>query len=467
MSIFKILNFLEPAPFQERIQDPKKVDETYKYWRIRILYSLFLGYTFFYFTRKSLAVATPFLKENLNYSAEQIGILSSTLYITYAFSKFLSGVASDRSNPRYFMAFGLILTGVCNILFGLSNYLVLFALFWGLNGLFQGWGWPPITKQLTHWYSKNERGKWWSICAISHNVGGALIPGIATLAAQQLGWRYALFVPGVLCIFAGIFLINRMRDVPETLGLPPIEVYRNDYDMTSDVKNNGDAEDDSKKYAVRVLSKRKILFGEVLNNKYVWLLAIAYFYVYVIRTAVNDWTPLYFIETRGYSTWIANQSIACFEVGGLLGMLAAGFLTDKFFKGKRISFMILCALGTVFTVGAIHYVPIANLYLDYALVSIVGFLIFGPQMLVGMVAAEAVNKKAAGTANGFVSCWAYIGAAATGMPLGMIIDNSWDMYYLVLISSCIILTAILISVFIFLEKKQNKLAQTALVASEG
>ena len=82
------------------------------------------------------------------------------------------------------MSVGLILTGVCNILFGMSSSIWALTIFWGLNGAFQGWGWPPCARLLTHWYSQNERGRWWSTWNVSHNFGGALIPIIAASSAS-------------------------------------------------------------------------------------------------------------------------------------------------------------------------------------------------------------------------------------------------------------------------------------------
>ena len=151
-----LLSFLKPAPYKEEIQDPDEVKKGYKYWRFRIFYGMYFGYIFYYFSRKSFTFAMPALMADLGFDKSQIGILGSVLSITYGLSKFLSGVLSDRSNPRYFMAVGLILTGCLNIFFGLSSSILFFVIFWGFNGFFQGWGWPPCARLLTHWYSQKE-----------------------------------------------------------------------------------------------------------------------------------------------------------------------------------------------------------------------------------------------------------------------------------------------------------------------
>ena len=237
-----IKRLLSPASHIELIQDEAVVDQKYKYWRFRILYSMFIGYALFYFTRKSFTFAMPGMIQDLHLDKAQLGLLGSIFYITYGISKFASGIISDRSNPRYFMAIGLILTGVCNLLFGMSSSLLMFALFWGMNGWFQGFGWPPCARLLTHWYSHSERGSWWSTWNVSHNVGAFLIPWIVGATMYYFGWRYAMYVPAWICIVGGLFLVNRLRDTPQSLGLPPIEEYRDDY-VGSTVKK-GEAEEE-------------------------------------------------------------------------------------------------------------------------------------------------------------------------------------------------------------------------------
>jgi len=219
-------NLLKPSPYIEPIEDEEEVKSTYGYWRLRIFSGMYIGYAFFYLTRKSFTFAMPIMVDALGFTKGQLGFLGTVLYITYGASKFFSGILSDRSNPRYFMGIGLILTGVFNLFFGFSSSIVLFAIFWGMNGVFQGWGWPPCAKFLTHWYAQSERGLWWGSWNTSHNVGGAIIPLLVAQVALYFGWRMALFVPGVLCIGAGFFLIYCLRDTPQSLGLPAIEKFK-------------------------------------------------------------------------------------------------------------------------------------------------------------------------------------------------------------------------------------------------
>lgn len=415
----KLLSFFKPSPPAPEIADKEKVESSYKYWRWRIFYGMYIGYVFYYFSRKSFTFAMPSLMADLGFDKSDLGILASVLSISYGASKFLSGVLSDRANPRFFMGIGLICTGILNIFFGMSSSILFFAIFWGLNGYFQGFGWPPCARLLTHWYSQKERGTWWGFWNSSHGVGGGLMALIGGACAQFFGWRFAMFVPGVLCILAGLFIMSRLRDTPQSLGLPTIEKFKNDFPDT-----RGRAEEE------RNLSAKQILFDHVLKNRFIWILAVSYFFVYLIRIAINDWSALYLVESKGYSLLAAGGCVFWFEIGGIFGSLAAGWASDRIFKGKRGPINVLFSMAVILAIGAFWLSPAGLVFLDATLMFIIGFLIFGPQMLIGMVAAELAGKKAAGSATGFIGFVAYIGSAMAGYPIGKICQEfGWQGFF--------------------------------------
>ncbi len=419
MSFFSIF---KPPAHAEEIRDSEEMKKDYKYWRIRIFYSMFIGYAFYYFTRKSFTFAMPTLMQDLGLTKSELGILGSIMAITYGLSKFMNGIVGDRSNPRYFMSVGLILTGVVNIFFGFSSTLLFFAIFWGLNGWFQGFGWPGCARLLTHWYSHSERGRWWSFWNTSHNIGGAMIPLVIGFAAELYGWRAAMIFTGSFCILVGFYLINRLRDTPQSLGLPPIERFRNDY---PDKKSQTEEEHE--------LSVKEILFEHVLKNPFIWILAFSYFFVYVIRQAVNDWTVLYLVEEKNYTQLGSGGIVMWFEVGGFFGSLAAGWASDTIFQGRRGPINILFCMLICLAIGVFAWAPVSSAFFDSLMLFVIGFLIFGPQMLIGMAAAELSHKKAAATSSGFTGTWAYAGAAVAGYPLGLIIQSyGWDGYFFAL-----------------------------------
>lgn len=421
-----IIDLFNPDPPRDPVQGEAEIKRQYRYWRFRVFYGMYIGYAVFYFTRKSFTFAMPALITDLGFDKGQLGFLCSLLSISYGISKFLSGILSDRANLRFFMGAGLILTGVFNLFIGLSSSVLFFALFLGMNGLFQGWGSPPCAKLLTYWYSQKERGRWWGVWNTSHNIGGALIPLICAMAIQLFGWRYAMYLPGVLAIFIGVFLMNRIRDNPRALGLPSIEVFRGDY--AAETEEVSRESRDARKH-----SSKEILVEFVLKNKFIWVLSLSFFFVYVIRQAVNDWVQLYLMESKGFSLIAAGSCVFWFEIGGIFGSLAAGWLSDTIFKGKRGPVNVLFSFGMILILFALWSVPSTSVALLSTIMFGAGFLIFGPQMLIGMAAAEMAGKEAAGTATGFAGLFAYTGAAAAGYPFGRVIqDYSWSGFFILL-----------------------------------
>ncbi|MCB1136046.1 MAG: MFS transporter, partial [Chlamydiia bacterium] len=346
-------------------------------------------------------------------------LVASALSITYAFSKFFSGVIADRSNPRFFMAIGLIMTGVVNILFGMGSSILFFAIVWGLNGFFQGFGAPPCARLMVHWYAKSERGRWWAAWNTAHNIGGWGIAILAAYCADHWGWRYGLYVPGALCIVGGLFLMERLRDTPESLGLPSVERF------------SGEAHEET----VAKLGAREALYRYVLANPLIWLSAFSYFFLYIMRTAVNDWTLLYFVKEKGYSKTAAGVCVSWFEIGGFFGSLAAGFLSDGIFRGRRGPVNAIFMAGIGVTMLALWTFPQSSPLVDSLLVFASGFFIFGPQLLIGMAAAELAHKQAAGAATGFAGFFGYLGSAVAGYPVGKILMHlGWDGFFMGLIA---------------------------------
>lgn len=442
------LDKLKSAPPLAEIQDQEAVEKTYPYWRYRTLYSIFMGYAFYYFTRKSYTIAMPGLSEDLHLDMAELGLLGTIFSLTYGISKFTSGMLSDCLSPRYFMALGLIATGMCNILFGFSSSLLFFAIFWGLNGWFQGFGAPPCIRFLTQWYSHTERGSWWSSWSTSHNVGSFLIIWIAGACLKFFGWRYALYLPGCLCLAGGFLLINRLRDTPQSIGLPSIEKYRNDY---ADITTKADEK----------AGFWPIFIKYILKNKFIWLLAIAYFFIYIIRIGIGDWTALYLINTKGYDKLVASGTISLFEIGGLLGGLCAGWASDRLFAARRGPVNLIYAASIIGALLFFKFIPPGYFLLDSIAIFLLGFTVFGPQVLIGVAAAEVVHKNAAASSNGFVGLGAYLGAAVAGYPLGRITrDLGWEGFFWSLVICATISVVVLSPMW-----KVTKLQQPAAILS--
>jgi OPA family glycerol-3-phosphate transporter-like MFS transporter len=167
----------------------ERAQQLYPKMRWQIMESTFVGYATFYFVRNNLPVVSREMGFALQYSKEQVGNILAATAIAYGIGKLFMGAWSDRSNPRYFMSLGLLITACCNFAFGAaSSYPVHLAL-WALNGLAQSMGWAPCGRSLGHWYSVGERGTKFAFWNVAQNLGGGLTGLLVAYTTGLLGCR--------------------------------------------------------------------------------------------------------------------------------------------------------------------------------------------------------------------------------------------------------------------------------------
>ncbi len=403
-----------PAPPAPRLPEDE-VKRKYPKMRWQILEATFIGYATFYLVRNNLAVAADTMGEALLYSKDDIGNIFAVTAIAYGLGKFLMGSLSDRSNPRYFMPAGLLLSAVCNFAFGWVDSYSVHLLLWTLNGFVQGMGWPPCGRSLGHWYSVRERGAVFGVWNVAHNIGGGLIGLIAAYSITTFGgWQYAFFVPGVLALVGAVYLFWRLRDTPQSEGLPPIEEYNDDYPPN-------ETEDHE-----RELSFRELFVDYVLTNPLIWLVAIANLFVYVARYSMLDWGPTYLAEVKGASVEGGGFGIFVLEFSGIASTILMGWVSDKL-GGRRGLVSFLCMIPVFLAFAGIMFVPEGALWIDMALLAVIGFFIYPPVMLLGVAALDFTSKKAVGTAAGFVGLFGYVGRMIQGKGIGYLAEYySWD-----------------------------------------
>tara|TARA_B110000003_G_scaffold275660_1_gene318941 strand:+ start:237 stop:1583 length:1347 start_codon:yes stop_codon:yes gene_type:complete len=405
-----------PAPHVERLPE-HEVEKTYKYYRWSTIESTFMGYAMFYLVRNNLSTVAKDVGMVLSYDHNMIGNILALSSIAYGLGKFLMGSLSDRANPRKFMATGLFLTGIINFAFGGIGIYWVHLLLWTLNGFVQGMGWPPCGRSLGHWYSLKERGSIFAVWNISHNIGGGLAGMMAAYAASNYGWEAAFYFPGAIALGGSAYLFWRLRDTPQSVGLPPIEEYRNDF---SEVKlSNGDKEDE--------LTTRELFFDNILRNKYLWIVAAANFFVYIVRYSMLDWGPMYLREIKGATLQDGGIAILVIEFAGIPSTLLMGWLSDRL-SGRRGMVSLLCMIPIFFAFTGLYLNPAGNLNFDMAMLVIVGLFIYPPVMLLGVAGIDLTSKKAVGTAAGFIGLFGYLGRSMQAKSFGWMVDHYGGLY---------------------------------------
>ena len=416
------------------------IDKEYKRLRLQVFIGIFIGYAGYYLVRKNFTLAMPHLVE-MGFDKGDLGIALSANAIAYGLSKFLMGGVSDRSNARVFLPLGLVLSALVTMFLGTSagiSSIVMMFITQFLIGWFQGMGWPPCGRVMTHWFSINERGTKMSIWNCAHNVGGALVGPMAVYGAIWFGsWFYGghtelyfligtYLFPAVVAIFIALLAYVLIRDTPQSCSLPSVEKWRNDFPKNYSAKQE------------EVLTTREIFFKYVLNNKLLWFIAIANAFVYMVRYGCLDWAPTYLRDAQGYDIKQAGWAYFAYEFAAIPGTLICGWLSDKVFHGRRaLPTILFMAIVAVFIF--LYWQFSSNYFIVTMSLIAIGFFIYGPVMLIGVQALDLAPKNAAGTAAGLTGFFGYfLGTAIlANIVIGSVADKAgWDWTFILLIGAC-------------------------------
>lgn len=415
------MNFFSKSPAAPlRNESEQERNRRFKRMQWASFLAVTLGYSMYYVCRTSLNVVKKPIMDADILDATQLGIISSALLFTYAIGKFINGFLADHSNVRRFMATGLLISTVANIVVGLLGiisakgmvisqgvFYVIFAILWAINGWTQSMGAPPCVVSLSRWYPLSRRGTFYGFWSLSHNLGEffsfLLVGGLVSL----FGWQYGFIGAAIAGIIGVLLIVFLLHDSPEAEGMPSVAVMAGE-----------ETADRVKQHSIAVSQK------EVLRNPYVWVLAFASAFMYVSRYAVNGWGVLFLQEAKGFTLATATQIISINALLGIIGTVFSGWLSDVAFKGNR--YIPAVAAGVLEVLSLILFAFGGNA----VWLNILAMVLFGIAIgilicfLGGLMAVDIVPREASGAALGVVGIASYAAAGLQDIASGQLIDTN-------------------------------------------
>lgn len=379
--------------------------------RLATFISATCGYALYYVCRLSMNIVRKPIVENGLFTETELGIIGSCLFFVYAVGKMANGFLADRCNARRFMATGLLLTAIVNLVLGFSSMFIVFAILWGLNGWFQSMGAPAGVVSLNRWYDNKDRGTYYGIWSASHNIGEAVTFITVAALVSWAGWRSGMIGAGIIGILGFGMLLLFMRDTPQSQGF-----LLNQDTATAEKSKKVETEDFNKAQKA------------VLRNPAIWLLALGSAFMYISRYAVNSWGVFYLEAQKGYTTLDASLIISISSVCGIVGTVASGFISDKIFNGSRNVPALVAGLMNTVALCLFLLVPGENFWLDVTAMVLFGL---GIGVLIcflgGLMAVDIAPKAAAGAALGVVGIASYLGAGLQDVMNGILIEGNKTM----------------------------------------
>ncbi len=368
-----------------------------------VFLSITFGYGFYYVCRLSFSVAKKPMADAGVFDASQMGLIGSALFFAYAFGKLTNGILADRVNVRRFMATGLLVSALANLLLGFTTVFWFFLVVWGINGWFQSFGAPSSVVSISHWFGGKERGSFYGMWSSSHNIGEAITFIGTAVVVSAFGWQWGFKAAGLACLVMCFIIWKFLYERPEVYGLPGVVHPHTTQQASQSIGQ--------KQWAV-------------FRNPYVWILALSSAFFYVTRYAVNSWGIFFLEAEKGYSTIEASSIVSTNAIAGILGTFFSGILSDKFFKGRRNLPALIFGVLYAMAIALFVWGP-ADPVMDT-----VSMVLFGLALgvllvyLGGLMAVDICSKDASGTALGVVGVASYLGAGFQDILSGQLIEDA-------------------------------------------
>lgn len=428
---------------------------SFKYWQWRVIICSMIGYAMFYFVRKNFSFAIPLLSEEYGITNASFGIIMTLGGLIYGVSKFVNGILADRTNARWHLVIGLVVCVATSFVLGFSDRIstmltgetegavfvkgivMVMAAMYIINQIFQGCGFAPCNHLMVNWVPPKELATKMSIWNTSHSIGAFVV---AVLCGYLTKWQLCFYIPALISLFGVFFIIITLRDTPKSVGLPELPKVKGEIDESE--------QKDPKAF-------RTFLMKKVFLNPVIWVLAITDFFVYIVRFAILDWGPS-MLTDMGLDQSIAGWTVGIFEVAGCAGMLCAGVISDKLFKSKS---QRVCAIemGLVAVCLLIlHFIQdIQSPVLFLVILALAGFLLYGPQALLGVIASNQATKKAASSAVGLIGLMSYLSTIVTGYGFGSLADRFGGWHWIFIAMSGLAVVGTILIATVWNLKEQN------------
>uniref|UniRef100_A0A8K9XYP5 Solute carrier family 37 member 1 n=1 Tax=Oncorhynchus mykiss TaxID=8022 RepID=A0A8K9XYP5_ONCMY len=364
----------------------------------------------------------PFDKSNYK---QLLGAMDYSFLCAYAVGMFLSGIIGERLPIRLYLTFGMLMSGLFTCLFGLGYIYSIHSLGFYIfvqvaNGLVQTTGWPSVVTCIGNWFGKGRRGLimgiWNSHTSVG-NILGSLIAGYWVSS----NWGLSFIVPGLIIAAMGIicFLFLIEREYCYVIGWTSERLVPFAFQVVV-VKSESEPSAISFMGALRIPGVIEfslcLLFAKLVSYTFLF------------------WLPLYITKTAHLDAKKAGDLSTLFDVGGIVGGILAGVISDKL--GKR---------ATTCAVMLLLAAPIVSLFprLNISMLLVCGGLVNGPYALITTAVAADLgthkslkgNARALSTVTAIIDGTGSVGAAIGPLLAGVLSSQGWDQVFYMLMAA--------------------------------
>ncbi|GFP87161.1 putative glycerol-3-phosphate transporter 1 [Phtheirospermum japonicum] len=340
---------------------------------------------------------------------------------------YFSGHVGDRMDFRIFLTIGMVGTGLFTSLFGVGywaniHFFHYYLIVQMLAGLFQSTGWPSVVAVIGNWFGKKKRGLVmgiWNAHTSLGNITGSVVASILL----KYGWGWSMVVPGLGIKFVGIVLFLFLLVSPDSVG-----VSLDDDDFVTPKKEGEEITEP----LLRGKSDDRDAVGflEAWRIPGVAPFSLCLFFSKLVAYTFLYWLPFYISHTAIEGRYLSNEEAGnlstMFDVGGVIGGILAGNISDRLdARAITAASFMYCAIPAVFFYRSYGHV---SMTLNVILMLITGMFVNGPYALITTAVSADLgthtslkgNLRALATVTAIIDGTGSIGAAIGPLLTGYI-----------------------------------------------
>uniref|UniRef100_A0A8C5BLC6 Solute carrier family 37 member 1 n=1 Tax=Gadus morhua TaxID=8049 RepID=A0A8C5BLC6_GADMO len=434
----------------------------------------FLLYTSFHLSRKPISIVkvTPSLTHRMyismhpvsmifcspstdkNNYKQLLGAMDYSFLFAYAIGMYLSGIIGERLPIRLYLTVGMLCSGLFTCLFGLGyiyniHSLAFYVSVQVANGLVQTTGWPSVVTCISNWFGKGRRGLvmgvWNSHTSVG-NILGSLIAG----SYVSSNWGMSFIVPGIIIAAMGVvcflFLIEHQIKINGVNGHKDMYLQFTQGSTKEPLLGRETAASGRVPLQQVVVVKSEsepsaISFMGALRIPGVIEFSLSLLFAKLVSYTFLFWLPLYITKAAHLDAKKAGDLSTLFDVGGIVGGILAGVISDKL--GKRATtcaVMLLLAAPTLYGFSMISQFGLGP---TVAMLLVCGGLVNGPYALITTAVSADLgthkslkgNARALSTVTAIIDGTGSVGAAVGPLLAGVLSAGGWDQVFYMLMTA--------------------------------
>ncbi|GER35062.1 glycerol-3-phosphate transporter [Striga asiatica] len=378
-----------------------------------------------------------------------LGVLDVAFLFVYAMGMYFSGHVGDRMDLRIFLTIGMVGTGLFTSLFGVGYWANIHLFYYYLlaqmlAGLFQSTGWPSVVAVVGNWFGKKKRGLIMGIWN-AHTSLGNITGSVVASVLLKYGWGWSMVVPGLGIAFVGLLLFCFLPVSPES-----VDVSLDEEDDSPLMSPKKEGEEIITEPLLRSKSDERDAVGflEAWRIPGVAPFSLCLFFSKLVAYTFLYWLPFYISHTAIEGRYLSNEEAGnlstMFDVGGVIGGILAGHISDRLdARAITAASFMYCAIPALFFYRSYGHVSMA---LNVVLMLVTGMFVNGPYALIttavsadlGTHSSLKGNSRALATVTAIIDGTGSIGAAVGPLLTGYISAQSWSAVFTMLMGAALV-----------------------------